>query len=135
MLMIESVFTIFASEDDGIDTLDFDDRAVVEFDSAGDRSVDFSEGVAIACYVICGAGVEVPTLDSLIIAARPEVGLCLRLVNLKRGCSRAMFAAPPWQQQEQHFAAPPWQQLEQHFAAPQRQQLERRFVAPPWLGQ
>jgi hypothetical protein len=79
------VFTILASEDDGTDALDFDDRAVAEFDGASDRSVNFSEGVTMARHVICGTGVEVSALDSLVVAARPEVGLCLRLVNVKRG--------------------------------------------------
>jgi hypothetical protein len=81
------VFTILASEDDGIDALDFDDRAVAEFDGASDRSVNFIEVAAMACHVICGAGVEVPTLHSLIVATHLEVGLCLRLVNVKKACS------------------------------------------------
>jgi hypothetical protein len=85
------VFTILASEDDGADALDFDDRAVAEFDGAGDCSVNFSEGVTMSRHVICGTGIKVPTLDSLVVAARPEVGLCLRLVNVKRACSVAML--------------------------------------------
>jgi hypothetical protein len=39
----------------------------------------------MARHVICGTGVEVSALDSLVVAARSEVGLCLRLVNVKRG--------------------------------------------------
>jgi hypothetical protein len=66
------VFSVFAIEDDGADALDFDDRAIAEFDGAGDRSVNFSEGVAMVRHVICGAGVEVPALDSLVVAASSQ---------------------------------------------------------------
>jgi hypothetical protein len=59
----------FAGEDGGADTPDFDNQAIVEFDNAGYRSVNLSEGVAMACHMICGAGVQVLALDSLIVAA------------------------------------------------------------------
>jgi hypothetical protein len=101
------VFTIFASEDDRANALDFDHRVVTEFDSVGGRSVNFSECVTMAIHVISGAGVEVLALDSLVIAifgscetrirneSHPGVGVCLQIVNVKRGmlwsCSGALL--------------------------------------------
>jgi hypothetical protein len=101
------VFTIFASEHDRANALDFDHRVVTEFDSVGGRSVNFSECVTMAVHVISGAGVEVLALDSLIIAifgscetrirneSHPGVGVCLQIVNVKRGmlwsCSGALL--------------------------------------------
>ena len=54
------------------------------FDCVSDRSVNFSEDVAEARHIICGAGVEVPALYSLIVASCTEVGFRLQLIYVKR---------------------------------------------------
>lgn len=38
----------------------------------------------MACHMVCGADVEVPALDSLIVVIDAEVGFRLRLIDVKR---------------------------------------------------
>jgi hypothetical protein len=83
--MEQFVLTGLGHKHHGPDVADLHRGLVTEFDGAPDATIQVGEVPNAPGHVVCGATVEVPSHELVVVGAIVEESLCVRLIDAKQG--------------------------------------------------